>query len=115
MKIIPSRRALLLLVGEPGIDRACGVSSEEILHARRSGNVRVGNRPRSDANTRETCSPLLREARMARHSAPDKAVKLLQTLRQEYPESYEAGEAMIALLEMASTGEAPAALVSKKR
>ena len=54
---------------------------------------------------------LLREARTARPSAPDKAVKLLRTLRQEYPESYEAGEhAMIALLEMAwPTGEAPAA------
>ena len=113
MKTLPRRRTLVLLVACLALAAAAGyllrrfhtravpgISESEVGHVQ----TLEGHLPRES---------LLREARMARHSAPDKAVKLLQTLRQEYPESYEAGEATITLAEMASTGEAPAACLQE--
>ena len=113
MKIIPGRRALVLLavclvLAAPAWYLLRWFYTRVVLGMSESESSRVQMLERENS-----AAALLREARTARPSAPDKAVKLLQTLRQEFPERYEAREATVTLAEMASTGEAPAALLEE--
>ena len=91
MKIIPGRRTLVVLLVCTALAAPAGyllrkfytrvvlgMSEAEVTHA-------------LDHGSRRADGTLLDEAWLARRSAPAEAVKLLQKVRQESPESYEAG------------------------
>ena len=80
MKIIPSRRALVVLA----VCLALAAPAGYLLGRFYTEVIRVQMLDRENR-----AALLLSEATTASATAPDKAVKLLQTLRQEYPESYE--------------------------